>query len=163
MEIFLLFQFGQTQLDIDVERTRAFYDTGKAICTPCACPGCRNFAKARGFFPEEVREFFHRLGVDPENPAEVTAFNSNDGNMTLYNAFYHLCGTMLSCGNSWIEDSPGCFQLELKDVHKLSDNFTIYFAEGCGLVHDDFPRPVVQMEMEFEIPWLLEEANPYGC
>ena len=45
--------------------------------------------------------------------------------------------------------------------YEISDDFRVSFQEECALVEKGFPRPVLQMEIEAAIPWVLEEENPY--
>ena len=153
----MLFKFSQTQLDIDVERTRAFYDTHQADGETCPCAGCRNFEEARKFLPEEVRQFFQQLGVDPENPMNLTAYHSHDGNTVIYDATYHICGTALA-GMNDASGNPYNFH---EDTYPICEGFSVYFFNEPGLLDEAFSRPKLDLEMRFEIPWLLEEPNPY--
>ena len=54
------------KLDIDVERTRQFYES--APYDACQCAGCRNFCRAYQTLPAHVPDFFQRLGIRLDCP-----------------------------------------------------------------------------------------------
>ena len=158
----MIFEFGTIKVDVDVERTRRFYETVEDQLG-CECAGCRNFRNAYPLLPDAVQAFFPQFGVDIGKPAEMTAFNSYDGNLTLYDGFYHICGTILEGREPFIQVAEGAFQLELDKSNKINltpDHF-VYFTSKCGLVNEDFPTPVIQLEIQGNIPWVLNEPNPY--
>lgn len=37
----------------------------------------------------------------------------------------------------------------------------IAFGPECHLLPEDFLRPCVQLNLEWRLPWLLHEKNPY--
>ena len=45
-------------------------------------------------------------------------------------------------------------------INLTPDHFA-YFPSKCGLVDEDFPTPVIQLEIQGNIPWVLNEPNPY--
>ena len=51
-------QFGNYLLDIDVEKTKKFYETAETITQGCDCSGCCNYEKATNKFSIEVLNFF---------------------------------------------------------------------------------------------------------
>ena len=155
----MIFEFGKYKLDIDVDRTRQFYQNEDYEF--CTCAGCRNFAKAYPFLPDAVQGFFRQLGVDIGKPAEITAYVSRDGNMTFYDGFYHICGSILDGREPFIQIDERHFQLDERMTIKLTPDHFIYFTSKCGLVEKDFPTPVIQLEIQGNIPWVLNESNPY--
>lgn len=153
------FDFGIYQLDADPERTRQFYQAEHG--EPCDCLGCRNFFQAACQLPEPVQEFFRQLGVDIGKPAEMTAYVSKDGNLTFYDGFYHICGTIIQGKDPWKQVSDRCFQLDESCALKLTPDHALFFTDHCVLVDKDFPRPVIQLEVRWQVPWVLDEPNPY--
>lgn len=138
------FELGAYELDVDVGRTRAFCDRDAGIA--CACDGCRNYQKAAAAFPAAVRDFLESLGLAPEKPAEVYVNCAEAEGMRLsYGGFYHLCGV--------IRRGEG--------VVRLAEGYRVWFRSECDLIADDFPRPAVQMEIDFHVPWVLDEENTY--
>lgn len=155
----MIYKSGVYQLDIEVERTRQFYkDEHYESCT---CAGCRNFAIAHHLLPEAVQRLFEQFGMDPGKPAEMTAYNSNDGVMTFYEGFYHLCGTILSGKNPWLQVGEKAYQLNEQYALNVAEDVSVFFTESCALVEKGFPTPVIQMEIQCNVPWVLDEPNPY--
>ena len=60
----MIFQFGEYKIDVDVEKTRQFYDRAKTVSEECQCDGCLNFERAVDKLPQNIRDFFSALGVD---------------------------------------------------------------------------------------------------
>lgn len=42
----MIFKFGQYKVDIDVEKTKNFYENAEPVSKSCSCDGCLNFEKA---------------------------------------------------------------------------------------------------------------------
>jgi len=45
-------------IDVDVERTKAYYNTAKLISEDCSCIGCRNYETAMDLISDEIVSFF---------------------------------------------------------------------------------------------------------
>lgn len=153
------FRSGPYHIDVNVQETQAFYR--KAYDIGCDCAGCKNFIQAVLFLPEDVKAFFAQFGIDPAKPAEISVYHSVDGIETLYGGFYHICGTILSGNNPWVQVGKKQYQLKEEYAIKLSNDFSVFFTEDCSLVDDDFPSPVIQMEFTGNLPWVIHEPNPY--
>ena len=69
----MIFRFGDYTLDIDVERTRAFYARPDIEITSekCSCAGCQNYDKAILEAPAAVLSFFESLGIDSLDIVEM--------------------------------------------------------------------------------------------
>ena len=83
------FVWGGYRLEVDVEATRAYYDSHPGPWITCTCDGCRNFMLAVKMLPQAVRDFFHTLGLDPEKPGELcyyqgTAQRLSGGGCTIW-------------------------------------------------------------------------------
>ena len=138
---------GGYALAVDVERTRAYYRVAAGV--ECGCAGCRNYARAAAAFPDPVKYFMESLGVAPEKPAEVYVNAAEDeGRMARYGGFYHLCGA--------IEGEPAD-----GGAHVLAPGCAVWFRKECDLLDEAFPRPAFQMEIDFLVPWVLNEENSY--
>ena len=150
MEIVL----GSYRLDVDVAATRAYYEAHPLPWITCDCKGCQNFKEAVGKMPQAMKDFFDRLGLDPEKPGETCYYQGTETTLS-GGGWYHICGRILegampegSCQafGEWIEPAEG---------------FKVGFKSGCDLLPKDFPRPCFQMEFDHLLPWVLEEPNPY--
>ena len=104
---------------------------------------------------------FRKFGIDIGKPAEITAYNSSDGNLTYYDGFYHICGTILAGKDPWLQVGERAYRLNEQYALKITNDFSVFFTEKCALVDKEFPTPVIQMEIQCNIPWVLEEPNPY--
>lgn len=148
------FVFGGYRLAVDVEKTQAYYAAHPLPWVTCTCGGCRNFAEAVKLLPENIKAFFTALGLDPEKPAETCWY---PGTKTESNgdAWYHLCGTILE------RAEPG-ENMRFGEWMEVAENFRAAFGPECHLLPEDFPRPCFQMDVIFQLSWVLEEANPDG-
>ena len=144
--------FGSYRLLVDVEKTRAYYEAHPLPWVTCTCAGCRNFVQAAKLFPAEVQEFFAQLGLDPEKPAETSWF---PGTQTAASgdAWYHLCGKIVDR----IEPPENQRFGEWLDI---TEQFSAAFGPECYLLPEDFSRPCVQVDVIFQLPWVLDEPNP---
>ena len=160
------FHFAQFHLDIDVQKTRAFYRKSINVSESCSCPGCRNYENAVGILPDEIKCFFNSIGVDIKKPAEVYVNSAHSDGSLLYGGFYHLCGTILNGESAWVKqnadnkDSTASYWKHSK-THPILNGFYVSFQEDCSLVEAGFPAPILQMEIEANIPWVLQETNIY--
>lgn len=146
--------FGEYIVDLDVQKTRAFYEHAEELTKSCQCQGCRNYGALSEQMPEKVRDFFQSIGVEISKPAEVYVNCKNEDGTLSYGGFYHICGTILEGKSAWVqtgtENEPGaCYQVER--------NFQISFENKIHLLEEGFPEPVIQMEIYCELPWVLEE------
>lgn len=154
----MIFAFGDYQLDIDVERTRAFYQTAEMITAGCACDGCSNYLAASDGFPESVKAFFSMLGVDVRKAAEIITWCSeDDGKALYYGGFYHICGRILNHVDCW--EANGSMN---DTMYSITAGYAVGFTESVSLLEAGFPMPALQMEIGFhQVPWLLDTKNTY--
>lgn len=107
----MIFQFGEYKIDVDVEKTRQFYDRAKTVSEGCQCDGCLNFERAVDKLPQNIRDFFSALGVDMKKICECYVYCAKDENTLYYGGFCHICGTLLSGKSAWkpTSDSTACW------------------------------------------------------
>ena len=154
----MIFEQGVYVIEHDPERTEAFY--AQAPETLCSCSGCRNFRAAVSQMPEGLRAFLEQFGIDPAKPAEMSAVYAPDAGRIFYDGFYHLRGELREGTEPFIQTGPKNFQLDQSYLLPVGE-VTVWFGAKCALVDRDFPRPVLQLEVSFYLPWVLEEENPY--
>lgn len=157
----LIFQFGEYKIDVDVEKTKQFYNRAKTVSEECQCDGCLNFEKAVDELSQNIRDFFSALGVDMKKICECYVYCAKDENTLYYGGFCHICGTLLSGKSAWkpTSDSTACW--DEKATYPLSPNFVISFSDRIDMLEPDFPLPVVQLDFDADIPWVLEKKNSY--
>lgn len=146
---------GNYRLQVDVETTRAYYAAHSGPWVTCTCAGCRNFVRAVKSLPQPVKDFFVRLGLDPEKVNELCYYNGTRSTV-IGDGWYHLAGTVLE-GSS----RPGDHVLFPAGWYDLAEGFSVGFQNHCDLLPEDFPRPCFQMHFNYTLPWVLEEPNPY--
>ena len=154
----MIFEQGVYLIDHDPERTRGFY--AQASDTSCDCQGCRNFRAAADRMPGALRALLEQFGIDPKKPAEMSVLYAPDQDMLSYNGFYHFCGALKEGLEPFIQTGPKSFQLDQRYLLNLGED-SIWFRADCALVDEKFPRPVVQAEVTFCLPWVLEEEHDY--
>lgn len=154
----MLFSFGDYELDIDVERTRQFYQTSAQMLTEgCDCAGCRNFRAAYPQLPDPVKTFLEMLGADIVMAPEMAVYNGDRNKGTLfYNGFLHLCGTIRKDGAVRTREAPNRVHIEKESWYTVAEGCSVMFTGDCALLEKDFPTPVIQMEICLDAPWVLE-------
>ena len=157
----MLFEFGQYQIDVDVEKTKTFYTKANVVSDGCSCDGCRNYERAIGTLSHEIISFFDKLGVDMKKVCEVYVNCKNSDGTLLYGGFCHICGVLLLGENEWVSDSASASHWEDGKSFPITDSFHISFQKECSLLENEFPLPALQMEISANIPWVLPEDNRY--
>lgn len=155
----MIFKSGVYQIVVDELRTERFYKQQTPVS--CDCAGCRNFTQASSLLPPPVREFFRQFGICIEKPAEMSASHSPDGNTIFYSGFYHICGSICEGKEPMMQLSDRAFRLDDQYLLNIAPHVDIYFTEDCALVDPTFPAPVIQLNVHWTLPWVLEEVNPY--
>ncbi len=155
----MLFDIGNYRLDVDAERTKAYYSTLDSI--GCDCAGCRNYEKALPELAEPIYNFLCQFGIDPRKPIEMSVLYSPDGKKTLYDGFFHVCGRILTGDDPWIRTGAKSRMLNQDYCIEVDSNCSAYLINDCVLVDQEFPHPVVQLHISFALPWVLNEPNPY--
>lgn len=158
-------RFGPYALDVDIQKTRLFYQEANNVSAGCSCPGCRNFEKAIEVLPDEIKNFFDALGIDGKKPAEVYVNTVNADGLVSYGGFYHLCGRLLRGESAWetvkSNQKITVSRWDISKAYSISKDFHISFQENCCLVEAGCPKPVLQLEMEINVPWVLDEPNNF--
>jgi hypothetical protein len=145
-------------IELDKKATELAY-AERPLGMSCSCHICRNYSAAISSFPSEVDAFFNELGIDIAKPSEIYECNF-ENNQILYGGFFHIVGSYLSGDDMWQPVAENDTAQKTIELFKITDGFHIGFTQGTALVPDNFPRPVLQMEIRFTAPWILDES--YG-
>jgi hypothetical protein len=155
----MIFRFSDFVVDVDVERTRAFYSREDVPTTSekCSCAGCQNYDRAIVEAPAAVLDFLESLGIDPRKPAEVydVMGGLDEDGRVWYNGFYHVCGTRLEGEDAWVDTAKDMKHLDESKMYAPDPSFRISFEEQVHLLRKEFPTPVLQMEINAHLPWVL--------
>lgn len=148
----MIFNFNRAVVDIDAEGTRNYYNSCKPI-NDCSCTGCKNYRTYIQNCPFEIKALFQRFGIDDLRyiteiiPYVTTKDDFESDGHILYGGFYHVKGKLIQ-GLDTDFESRGV---------AVTDNFEIYPANDKVLVDDDFPSPILQIELYAHIPWVISE------
>jgi len=155
----MLFESGVYKIDIDIERTRNYYENEGQIS--CDCASCRNFLQAYKHIPAEIRQFFEAIGVSVEKPDELSpnfGYNIATAN---YGATYYVCGTILEGTNPWIQVDSHRYQINEQYYINPHEDCSLYFSASPFLLHPGKPSPTIEMQVQFQLPWVLDEPNAH--
>lgn len=155
--VFVLFELGNYILDIDVERTKSFYEYAETITDGCDCQGCRNYAAWAATLSEEPKYKLESMGIQLDKTPEVYANCSNGDGSLLYGGFYHLCGRIVRGKDPWRQVTENGKALDDDVFVSITDNYQVAFTEDISLLEKGFPTPVIQMEIIANIPFVLQE------
>lgn len=147
----MIVSIGSVTLDVDLPATRSFYET-IAGYVPCDCPGCQNFPEAVHHMPQPLREKLISLGINLIKPTEQWVNTpSADGKSAMYGGFYHVCGKIV--------DGEEPFTTGSVNTSTPTQDFVLSVHTRADLLPRDFSAPVVQIEFECWLPWLLEYTS----
>ena len=157
----MIFTFGNYAVDIDVEKTKRIYKKLPLISQGCNCDGCQNFENAVDVLPQEVRSFFDNLGIDLKRIVECYVNCKNEDGTLFYGGFCHVCGTLIQGKSAWVNTSETHSYYDPKFAYHINDSFCVSFQEECFLIEEQFENPMLQIEFEATIPWVLDKENTY--
>jgi len=134
-------------LEVDIDKTREFYNKGINVCS---CLDCNNFVEACKHLDTSVANLFNELGINPAMPAHLSEFPTEETMTRLYIGNYHLVGKVLEGELSTLSNWNETNTTEIK-------NFIFGFSDDLEFVPGDFPNPVLQLDFEADIPWVIDE------
>jgi len=144
-------------LECDPEATRrALAAVPAGAPEACGCLHCRNFATARGAtYGPGVRALLDRLGVPPDREAEVYDLGPAERwGYRQAGGWFHFVGRVVR--DPLLDEEPAG-----RPFAALAPGFQVFFAAGGSLVPDALAGlPVVQLEFEAKVPWVLAEPAP---
>ncbi|MBQ7098767.1 MAG: hypothetical protein IJO05_03490 [Oscillospiraceae bacterium] len=155
----MIFERGVYGIEHDPERTGEFY--AQSSDTLCDCAGCRNFRAAVSRMSEELRSFLEQFGIDPAKPAEMSVVYAPAKDELCYNGFYHFCGEIRDGREAYIQTGERAFELDQRYIISVNEGEQAWFLTKCALIDANFPRPAAQVEVFFNLPWVLDEENTY--
>ena len=147
---------GLVTLNVDVERTRAFY--ADHPFNDCSCADCRRFREYAPSFEPSVHEFFRSLGVRDVRQAIEIYHSDEEENRCSSNGWFHLCGEIEENGNAVTRSVDGCGAESVRinaQWQKIGRNFSVAVMDDeLDLMPEGFPLPAVQIEFFAQYPRL---------
>ncbi len=147
------FAFGDYVVDVDVEKTREIYASLMPVSTRCKCDYCANYEKVVSRLPVQVLDFFDNLGVDLERITESVVYNRNRDGSVHYGGWLHVCGKVVK-GKA---DGEHMVTLRQGEAYGVTEDFRVWFGEESMMVEKEFDAPVMQIDFETDLPWVLDK------
>lgn len=150
-----VFTFKDWVLSVDHESTKFTYtavENGSA--EDCNCNDCLNYIQNRNnIFPEQVKNLFNQLGIAYHKESEVwRMYKENDGTHR-YSLIFHFKGSF---------EGTDCLALlnesQTIKLNPITDFFKIGFTNGNDLTYFKDKNNLVQIEIEINIPWVIENT-----
>ncbi|HEK9101661.1 hypothetical protein KFD70_23185 [Bacillus pfraonensis] len=143
-------KIGKWILDVDIEKTREFYQ--KEFDT-CKCQDCRNYyILASNELKPAISDIFSLLGITPSKPAGLSAYPTENSEILLYMGHYHFVGKMLK--------GPLCTTSHFTEENTIElDGFCLGISEELLFVPEEFPEPILQLEFETKLSYVLHEKE----
>ncbi|MFP3727678.1 hypothetical protein U8V72_21065 [Priestia filamentosa] len=139
---------GKWELKVDVELTKEQY---KKTWNLCECEDCKNYYKATQQVSPQVQGFFKDLGINPSVINHLSCFGDiKENGLHYYIGSYHLVGTLKEQDVAFLSNQTEPY------TYKLDENWEISFTTDLEFVPGFFPSPVIQMDVDVYIPWVLK-------
>jgi len=156
----VIIQVGNNSLDCDVEATAAAFEAYTPdLPWTCDCSGCRNYRAARELiYTASVQRFFSQFGIDTTKPSEIYE-SGQIGQVFHCGCWFHFVGVIVDLGHEVIDIAPSRLApVFTRGAVDISESVRVDFHDKRHLFPKSFVgQPIVQMECEFKIPWLLSE------
>ena len=152
--------FKRWTFDADPPATQTAHDS-ILLGSPeiCSCLHCKNFAAARShIYPPEALALFDQLGIPIDHESEIWEAGPVEGGKCLYGGWFHFVGSNLIGRDAKVKlsDTTGSWDLE-----SITPEFSLGLTKELALVPAAMSgRPILQIEFQALVPWVLEETYP---
>nr|WP_144922842.1 hypothetical protein [Paenibacillus bovis] len=141
-------KFEKWLLKVDLHKTRDFFMKDVEICR---CIYCENYMEACKQFDTTLMDAFSTLGINPFKPSHLSEFGAGADGLRLYIGSYHLVGNLV--------DGVYCSDSNWNAGNTVKvENFTFGFSKELQFVHKELEHPVLQLDFEALIPWILNQG-----
>jgi hypothetical protein len=155
-----LITFARWQIECDPETTRKLYARVQSGSPEaCGCEPYLNFAAARKqAYPVDVIRLFDSLGVADDREAEIYHTHRIAPRKHHYGGWFHFVGRIVSGADASKQITTNAWGF---DLEKVSAEFELGFTHRIGLLKEPFQgHPVVQLEFQAAVPWVLTGEEP---
>ncbi len=136
-------------LEVDVNKTKEFYSKNIELCN---CLYCENYMEACKHIDPAIIKLFTMLGINTFQPSHLSEFGEIQDGLRLYIGSYHIVGKLV--------EGEYCTDADWNDTNTAKiENFTFGLGKELMFVHDELLRPVLQLEFEARIPWVLSKKT----
>jgi hypothetical protein len=121
----------------------------------CDCNNCKNYVACRDkVFPLQIIDLFTDLGIDFRKEVEIVTWQSLPNWLQHIGGWFHFAGEVLDGKDYRVPLPLGGHTF---DLTRITDNFSIGFAEGNDLTFFPDKTDLVQVEFETIIPWVIDK------
>ena len=122
----------------------------------CTCSDCKNYVAYRdNVFPTDIIQLFGDLGVEFKKEVELTTWEILPNGLHHIGGWFHFKGHVLSGKDYRVSLPSGGHTF---DLTKVTDNFSIGFAESNDLTFFEDKTGLVQIEFDTTIPWVIDKS-----
>ena len=154
-------RFRNWLLETDADATREAYARARSGGSEdCSCDHCRNFIAARALvYPDEVRNLFGRLGVDPEKEGEAYWTHRTADGLHHYGGWFHFVGAVIAGPPCRVETAKDLWEYQFVEVEP---HFSIGFDSKGNAPRLEPLRDanVVQIDFTACVPWTCDRPEP---
>ena len=150
-------KFKDWTFEVDKALTEQTYErnSGSGADT-CSCNDCKNYVAYRDkVFPTEIIQLFSDLGIDFRKEVEITTWETLPNRLHHIGGWFHFKGQLLTGKDFRVPIPSGGHTF---DLTRITDNFSIGFAEGNDLTFFDNKFGLVQIEFDTNIPWIIDKS-----
>ena len=148
--------FHEWKFRSEVDETQKAYSSDLLIgAEACTCLDCRNLvAQRKKEYPLELCEFLEAVGVNPFKEAEVWSVGPLEDGRLFSAGWWHFIAEVEEEGDSE-------FKINQNKEGKSSNWHLIITPGETKLMCKALPEsPIVQIEYNVHLPWVLSEAYP---
>jgi hypothetical protein len=155
----LVITFDRWRFTCDREATQKAY-AATLVGGPeeCGCTYCLNFAEQRSAIcPEAMLNLFAKIGIEPNQEAEVYQMVRLESGRHLYGGWFHFIGSLLPGKDAVGKAAESLWASNLENVTEFSFKFT----ERADLALKPFEGlPLVQLEFLAKILRVINAEEP---
>ena len=141
---------GDYILQVDREKTLAFYENYKNVCN---CASCVHYRKLLKHIPKEALDLYETLGVIPGRECEIVEYGPDEKNEKLhyYEAVSGVVGTIIKLPNTTETIVSNKEQFVVEKMPKLNE-VEYEFSEWFDFIPKEFPAPKFAVQLFFNLP-----------
>jgi hypothetical protein len=149
--------FREWSFQVDSELTKQTYGkAGAGNSETCPCSQCKNYRSQKDdVFPEEILDLFSTVGIDHLKECEAYEIERLDNGLHRYAGWFRFVGRIEAGNDCKRQIAENSWQV---DLSLINDSFKIGFTSGNDLSFFERGTPLVQVEFEMNIHWVIADS-----
>ncbi len=146
-------EYGKYIIDAEPARTAELYASLPPCLSRCACPACQNFLKAARAHAAELEAALAPLGIDPQNPWEISVLFA-EGEILTYRAVYGAYGRRVR--------APKLYDVQTNELGTINVIRPSAFWEISPALKLDFQRGArgeLAVRLTARLPWVMQTLS----